>query len=272
MSDTEGPITSGVKGPSADPETPFENPVKPSNGDRAATTDADLQALQEAGALRQEWIANPEADCPIPPCTLTFRDLRHWHKTYFNDELHDSIREKAVALGLPDDREVYVYTSMSTESRLTSTLASLGDIWVGRTGPNVLFIEIVNRMPGSTEPQSSEIAKAVFENDFNISGLRYVFVVDVVNEQTKHFAETQLYTKDGKGFVIRDTALRTWEYGTPQYRSLLGTRIGKMVAYLVLGAFQRGTRRIARIVTWYAGYEGPCMGDLQIRFDLEETS
>lgn len=44
-----------------------------------------------------------------------------------------------------------------------------------------------------------------------------------------------------------------------------------MVAYLVLGAFPRGTRRIAQIVTWYAESEGQCLGDLQMRFDIEET-
>lgn len=256
---------SGRECPFADPVNPFEN------GDRAALTDADLQALQEAGSLRQKWIANPESDCPIPQSTLTFRDLRHWHKTYYNDELPDSVRDKAVALGLPDGHESYVFTSMSTGNLPTGNLGSVGDIWVGRTGPSLLFIEIINRSPGSTEPQSSDIAKAVFENDFNVAGLRYVFVVDVVNEQTKHFAETQLYGIDENGWVRRDTALRTWEYATPQYQSLLGTRIGKMVAYLVLGAFPRGTRRIARIVTWYADNVGQCLGDLQIRFDIEET-
>lgn len=174
MSDSENPFANSAN--------PFEDPVEPTIGDRVALIDADLQALQEAGALRHEWITNPESDCPIPQSTLTFRDLRHWYKTYYNDELPDLVRDKAVELGLPDEKESYVYTSICTQNGLTASADSLGDIWVGRTGPGVLFIEIIHRMPGSREPHSSEIAKAVSEHDFNISELRYVFVVDVVNE------------------------------------------------------------------------------------------
>lgn len=262
MFDTENPFANSA--------SPFENPVEPTNGDRAAITYADLQALQEGGALRQEWIANPKSDCPIPQSTLTFRDLRHWYKTYYNEELPDPVRDKAIEFGLPDEKEPYVYTSICTEKELTTSPNSLGDIWVGRAGPDVLFIEIIHRMPGSTEPHSSDIAKAVFENDFDISELRYVFVVDVVNEQTKHFVETQLYPTDENGRAIRDTVLKIWRHGSPEYQSLLETRIGKMVAYLVLGAFPRGTRRIAQIVIWYAESEGQCLGDLQMRFEIDE--
>lgn len=34
--------------------------------------------------------------------------------------------------------------------------------------------------------------------------------------------------------------------------TLLGTRIGKLVAYIVLGAFDRGTRRIRQVVVWHS--------------------
>lgn len=258
---------SDSKNPFADPK----GPVEPLTGDRAALTEADLQTLQEAGALRQEWIANTESDCPIPRSTLTFRDLGHWHKTYFTDGLPDQVRDKAVELELPNGNDCYWYTSLSSKKCMIIRLKDAGDVWVGHTGPGVLFIEIVCRHEDSTEPHSSEIAKAVYENDFDISELRYVFVVDVQNEQTKHYVETQLYTLDENGWVVRETAVKIWDYGTPQYQSLLGTRIGKMLAYLVLGAFPRGTRRIARIATWYAETVGQSLGDLQIRFDIEKT-
>ncbi|KAJ5110078.1 hypothetical protein N7532_002723 [Penicillium argentinense] len=54
-----------------------------------------------------------------------------------------------------------------------------------------------------------------------------------------------------------------WGYGTPGYDALLGTRMGKVAVYLVLGVYPRGTCRIARVVTWEHNLEA------NLRFDIE---
>lgn len=66
-----------------------------------------------------------------------------------------------------------------------------------------------------------------------------------------------------------DSGEQTWDFArnTKSFDMLLGTRFGKVVSYLVLRAFQRGTRRIARVVT------RPASGENQVhkRFDIESV-
>ncbi|KAJ5107646.1 hypothetical protein N7456_004321 [Penicillium angulare] len=69
--------------------------------------------------------------------------------------------------------------------------------------------------------------------------LRHVLVQGVMNTQTV----AALERCTGKNEGLFDS----FERGSPEYQELLGTRIGRMVAYLVLGAFPRGTRKISRI-------------------------
>ncbi|KAJ5390246.1 uncharacterized protein N7496_001314 [Penicillium cataractarum] len=114
----------------------------------------------------------------------------------------------------------------------------------------------------------SEVTKAVYERTFDISGLRYVIIKNVMNEQTGKLIKDLLYTSErsipwpGK-YGQRDS----WEWNTPEYQALLGTRLGKLVAYLVLGSYERGKRRIARIITYRTG-DSPWP---HMRFDIEDT-
>lgn len=254
-------MSSASENPFADPTDPFIDPGG-SSDEQAALK---YGKLQQAGALRQEWIANPGSICPIPHSSLTFDDLLDLDIIERLEGLPDEVCNEAVAVGLSQEPE-YRYVSIISEA----PEGCAGDVWVGRTGLGVLFIEVIFREPESNGPRASQIAKAVYERDFDIAGLRYVFVTDVVNEETKRFAETQLYVGEN-GLCPRDRESHAWNYGTPEYQALLGTRIGKTVAYLVLCAFERGTRRIGRIVTWYAESVGSYPGELQIRFDIEQA-
>lgn len=134
------------------------------------------------------------------------------------------------------------------------------NVWQGLTAPGILVIEEIKRKHG---PYMSEISQAVYENSFPLESLKQVFMLDVENVDTVQFVSQRLYTTLN-GLEWPDETIRYWEYGTPEFKGLLGTKIGKVVAHFVLGAFERGTRRIVRIGTSF-------MFDfLQMRFDIEE--
>lgn len=105
--------------------------------------------------------------------------------------------------------------------------------------------------------------------DFHIDTLRHVFFENVQNLETAPFVRRALYTEENNLSWPRKSP-QTWEYGTPEYDGLLGSRLGKIVGYLVLGAFPRGTRRITQIVTWAADPENHDRR-LQIRFDIDDV-
>lgn len=204
--------------------------------------------------------------------------------------------------------------------------------WGGITGPGVIILQNIFRTNSEFLPTilpSGELSKDVFpfmsqvtqaiyeagsesstgrsDGGSGIDDLRYVFVSDIVNVDTKSFvrylhgiycpcmSQTRTKTKTKKETKAPvslslssdsddsnelshcqsldphlDQVLE-WEYGTPDYKALLATRIGKIVVYLLLGGSERGTRRIARIVTWFDINEMNGSRNLQMRFDIERV-
>jgi hypothetical protein len=139
--------------------------------------------------------------------------------------------------------------------------------WDGFTGPGVIIISNIARVPNSVSPPMSEVTKAVYERIFDINGLRYVIIENVMNEQTTTLIKDLLYTSErGVPWPGEYGQRDTWEWNTPEYQALLGTRLGKLVAYLVLGSYARGKKRIACIVTYRIG-NSPWP---QMRFDIED--
>ncbi|KAJ5980222.1 hypothetical protein N7481_007520 [Penicillium waksmanii] len=211
--------------------------------------------FQEQGALCQAWITNPNTPCPIGMSQLT--SLSDLDEDSWNINTHPN--------GLP-----HSYTSVQMQDLnvpnqqyhlITAEMYSDGDTelsFKGRAGQGVLFIEDIMRSKGSTGPWISEISKVVYEDHFALDTLRHVFVTNISNEETKTFVNARLN-------LGRDE--KVWESDAPQFQEILGTRIGKLVAYLLLGAFPRGTRKISRIAMWNTGHQVKC---IQSRFDIEE--
>ncbi|KAF3385074.1 hypothetical protein F1880_001866 [Penicillium rolfsii] len=113
---------------------------------------------------------------------------------------------------------------------------------------------------------SRQIAQALYEKYHLINTLKHVVVMDIVNENTMWLLEQQIYG-DNSGRVPPINKPEIFEYGTAEYEALLGTRTGAVVAYLVLGAFARGTRRISRIAI-----ENPRGECVNLRFDIENVN
>jgi hypothetical protein len=128
-------------------------------------------------------------------------------------------------------------------------------------GPGVIFAEFCQRPVGSVHPHWSEIALAQYQRGYDIDTLRYVYVVDCENTETLGHMRDVLFPRLGYSEDSREVL--TWEYNTEGYKEIMGVAWGKAVGALVLGAWDRGTHRIARILTWQS------KGSWHMRFDIE---
>lgn len=211
--------------------------------------------LHARGARVTRWIADPnEPGCPIPKNTLSFEEIEEKSTKYerttnidINLAGHTLLLPPGVAAPPSRERGGYVYHTMRFGR----------DQWSGFFAPGILVIQSMRRViPGTPHP--SDIALTLYAKEHGrLDNLRYVFATTIINWQTKHFISQDLYSSwPGTGDP------RCWEYGTKEYEEIMGTRIGRTVAYLVLGGFERGTRRIVRIITYNKADE------LDIRFDI----
>ncbi|CAI7592911.1 unnamed protein product [Penicillium manginii] len=198
--------------------------------------------LQLHGQQRREWIENPQVPgCPINPTTLTIQQLEtehHYSLPPVLTTIDPDFAQQVLDLGLSAD-PVYWSLHMRTNDFT----------FHGECGPTQAF----------------------YTRNFEMNTLRHVFVQHIINEETAPFVKDLLYSENNinrRGLSWPASVPQVWDYGTPEYDGLIGSRIGKFVAYLVLSAFLRGTRRIARIETWASVTE---IWDhrLHIRFDIE---
>lgn len=101
-------------------------------------------------------------------------------------------------------------------------------------------------------PPSSHVAQALYERNFELAALKNIFVSTVNEDETDRFIRSQLYREAGLYWDAHESPPdepQVWTYDTREFDGLLGVRIGKVVAYIVLGAFPQGTRRIRRVIT-----------------------
>ncbi|KAF7527786.1 hypothetical protein PCG10_002257 [Penicillium crustosum] len=225
---------------------------------------------QAVGRLLQQWIQCPETDpsiqlCPVLPSKLKFKDL-----------------EKLKQLEIDTDTPAYLPLQIEHEFGDLEIMGPTGgawekihiaesdaplnpkhpeiSTWEGLVAPGALIVEEIKR---TKDVYMSEVCQAIYENHFPIDTLKYVYLLDVCNVDTRSFVRDELYT-ESNGLAWPDEQIRDWVSGTPEFEALLGTKLGQTVAHLVLGAFKRGTRRISRIRI-YDSFEA-----LQLQFSIEE--
>lgn len=136
------------------------------------------------------------------------------------------------------------------------------NVWEGLVTRGILVIEEIKRTHGF---YMSEISQAVYEKSYPIDTLEQIFILDVENKDTLGFVSECLYTPSN-GLQWPDEETRYWDYDTPEFKALLGTKIGQTVAHIILGAFERGSRRISRIGTSFL------FDFLQMRFEIQKIS
>lgn len=198
---------------------------------------------QELGGHYRRWISNPsKPNCPVQPNQLTILGLGQqfnveiWQETPANPDLINLFQAlQLIPATFPHDQSAY--RSYEFNSFLMMS-------WRAFVGPRVLIIEEMHRSD-TRMPYVSEVSLAVYGSDYLLDTLRHVIITSVVNQETLSCLSTQVHSN----VYWSDDWWRTWEHGTPEYDTLLGTPVGKMVASMVLGGFPRGTKKISCINT-----------------------
>lgn len=216
--------------------------------DPPPSTDSAIDRLELLirGTKLTAWIENPnEPSCFVQPCSLTFDKMKDDCTLIErqNTELPSDIRERPETFPehLPGAHLATNYTYF--EARFHEVT------WLGRTGPDTLVLQSIARsalarLDLEHNPYVSEISTALFARDHLLEDLRFIFVTGVVNAQT-----VQLFSQLDSQLTDWDNP-QVWQYRTEPYYEIMGTRIGRVVAYFLLGAFPRGTRSISNIVSW----------------------
>ncbi|KAJ5172938.1 hypothetical protein N7492_005531 [Penicillium capsulatum] len=209
--------------------------------------------LRARGSALVRWLDDPDAPgCPIPPCLLTFKQVQHVAdiQEKRNQPMNDVVLSNHLSRSMVGTYIAVDYEHLNLELMMTSSLLCLELIDRGKSADSDI----------EKNPHVTDVAQALYTRDYTIESLRYVFVNTVVNHQTRTFAKS----------VLEMTGLSRalWEFGSREYEEMLGTRIGRTVGYLVLGAFPRGSHRIGRILVWRE-YIDNYEDDLHFRFDIE---
>lgn len=231
--------------------------------------------IQEKGAQYRRWLASPrKPGCRIGRSTVTYSDLSLTYKQDLGQKPASS------ELDFPEYMKEYIDQRTITESTykrhvLRSQLLKC----IGVTGQGMIMLEIIsrNQTQDTTITQGtkdsvlhiSTVSQAMYRRDFAIDSLRHVFVNEIYNKNTTKFVLKQLFTSPEAihDFYSDDQNSNTYSHGSPECDALLGTDIGRVIAHLVLEAFDRGTRRIYQITIY--PYNNPWENNIHMRFDIE---
>jgi hypothetical protein len=201
-------------------------------------SDKDYANFEKEGAQRRRWIENPnEPGCYISRATMPLSDLM------------DTYEMNAPACHRAKGPKALFDPSEGPEGQLYQAFnwAHKDMRFAGYAEHNYLAIAVMRKPADSYYelPPISEVAKALYEKYFALDELQYIVVKMVVNYETKGCLEKFILPNHPAVPHLGSLTLNELESD-----AILGSRIGKVVAYFVLGAFERGTRRIERIVFW----------------------
>lgn len=229
---------------------------------------------QSKGRKFRRWMEGTEnGECKVRQSSLRLRDLDQAHWTICIIPKYLPPRENLLVCrvgALPTEwntgEQRPLYKKVSIRSNQEDTKVPEME-WYGFVGPGMLSLSWVDRPQGGfvivnaqDEPYVSEISKAVYENSFSLDTLKYVFVVRIVDSDTKDCLN--YYISSDR----EDLVYNSYEYTEPQFDALLGTKVGKTVAYLLLSAFGQGLKRVRRITVISEIGQG-----WDLRFDIEDA-
>ncbi|KAJ5171823.1 hypothetical protein N7492_004416 [Penicillium capsulatum] len=218
---------------------------------------------QEEGTIRQRWLTDLTIpNCPIQSAHLTLADLVHdgWDYTKETIDQPQEIKSDPISATLPHGNTRYRMQRVKKMCRLGG--ADHVNKHFNLICRGAIIAKNIYRFDG---PYWSQIAQAMYERHFPMETIQYVYFTNLDNADTITAVRDHVYPGNGLTWPpVGDAGFKTWEFGEPEYSCLLGTRLGKAVVYLLLGAFPRGTWCVARVATWCWDSE------LQMRFDVEE--
>jgi hypothetical protein len=229
-----------------------------------------VEALRRGRQLK-DWIDDPA----LGHCQYNMSDLQfnrmvredRW-EAVANDKVDPEARYWALEfqnLGLPMEGERYRQRRIRKHG-IRSYNGSRGfNDYEMSTGQGCLIIQDIRRFDG---PRFYELAVAQYKQDNrnDMSTLKHIFVENIVNDVTVDFMRKQFWGNitQNKYETTANLPRLEFAYNSDLYPAILGgTQFGIIAAQIVLGAFQRGTHRISRIVAWKSD------GAFQMRFDIE---
>ncbi|OQD79609.1 hypothetical protein PENANT_c047G02534 [Penicillium antarcticum] len=229
----------------------------PSSEDNAAQS----AKYRQKGANYSQWIdkandADCKAPCKVKKSDVSWNDLvnpsssiERWvTKSARRGGAHLCVRSKPEVrpAGLPMGDQDYLSESISC--RNTEGI----NMHMHSMGPGVIFTEMAHRDPESDTHHWSEIALAQYRRGYDIDTLRHIHICNCVNSQTLNHILEVIYPRLGRSRQSEDVI--TLDYGTDEYNEIMGVTWGSAVGALVLGAWDRGTRRITRILIWQGSF------------------
>ncbi|KAJ5449190.1 hypothetical protein N7445_004011 [Penicillium cf. griseofulvum] len=214
----------------------------------------DVTRYRNIGAQYQALIDDPEEPgCLIQPATLTIEEMVDeaqplpWtvHESYFTVEPMALAGGDVESMYIARGGRRYRYTHLRRDPGPNTHEANEFEHRVAR---GILVAERLYKEDG---PHWSEVARAQYLLDFNLKTLRHVLFTDIVNDETAPYIRHELYPRLGVMWSqAREVDCMVFNYGSAEYQELLGTKLGKSVACLILSSFPRGTMKITQIVTW----------------------
>lgn len=211
------------------------------------------------GRQMVQWIEDPTANdppCPVSINTLTFQQIQETCvdlNRVANSKPREDLHMIEFPVGVSAPSSYIMYSVHWARAHYTIYYAE-----------GTIILSNIAHGQDSPTPHTTDVALALYQHEFGgLDSLRYVFVCTIVNVQTMNFitnALNDLSEVEGPPEVRNHTYL----YDTPEYEALLGVRLPRTAGYLVLAAFGRGERRIARMYV-YASSDFT----YDIRFDIE---
>lgn len=212
----------------------------------------------------QQWISDPtNPGCDINRISLTWRDLHSCPEWILHNQpilLPEMYMDWMGEIGFPEERDLH-HHSESVYRQVSLKNFTTGTTWIGRTGPGVIFLELLHGSRDSGDPFMSELTKAAYQRDFDLDTLRYVYVMDIGNKDTKAYIEEEI---DGPEVNIGDQGV-TYPSEAMVFKEMLGTQVGRMVSYFILGAYGQGVKHITQVHVFWAE------NAYQIRFKIEDV-
>lgn len=236
----------------------YDGPADDSSSSDEGPGPLTYEKLQEDGAHLEQAMEDPSVATRVRRNTMTLDDLEmspeSWDvKVEQTPRLAYCYRDSDVAnLELPEGD----YTRFVIDCWNRETNSYLGTTWEGRAKESVLFIECIVR--NGFGPYASELGIMAYERVAPLTTLKIIFVANVMNNETRHPSRAIWYGPE----------LKVFQQGDADFQALLGTGIGKVVAYTILGAFGQGVKKVSAISLWYVGQR---QDTLQMRFDIEDV-
>ncbi|KAJ5158185.1 uncharacterized protein N7500_007836 [Penicillium coprophilum] len=238
---------------------------------------AEVAEYRRKGAQLQAWLEDPnEPGCNIAPITTTLDDLMNAappdrfevsDSSFVNpQDIMDGGEPSTV--GLIPTGCYYRRTTIDNKVTNPAILAAAGHKHLNNgyshlCGPDLLVANSIFRYDNV---QWNVVARAVYTLDRGMETLKFIMFSHVVNNETQPYILQELYPR--LGLVFDDTyhgPLVKVERGSREFEELLGTKLGKAAAILLISSLPRGTRRIARAVIWNSLYR------VQVRFEIESA-